>query len=42
MTPSARIAAAAIMIGARKWTNLSARAGTMSSLINILIPSATG
>ena len=35
-------AKAAIKTGARKWTILSARAGTMSSLINILIPSATG
>src|SRR5262249_59744647 len=42
ITPRLRIATAAIIIGARKWTALSARAGTMSSLISILIPSATG
>ena len=42
ITPSVRMATAASTTGARKWTILSARAGTMSSLINILIPSATG
>jgi hypothetical protein len=42
ITPNVRIATAARMTGARKCTTLSARAGTMSSLINILIPSAIG
>jgi hypothetical protein len=42
ITPSARIVGTATMIGARKCTTLSARAGTMSSLISILMPSAAG
>src|SRR5436309_3519960 len=42
MIPSARMAAAAMRTGARKCTILSARAGTISSLINILMPSAIG
>ena len=30
------------IMGARKWKSLSDRSGTMSSLINILMPSAIG
>src|SRR5437667_248704 len=42
ITPRVRIDTAAMSTGARKCTILSARAGTMSSFISILMPSANG